>query len=184
MPTFCRPVEKSQDEGDKCCMKRIKENNDPSAMTHMGMKHYHEGDYEKAFKYSKKAAELGDASAHFALSCLYRKGQDVKKDAKKKIHHLEEAAMKGHPTARHNLGCIEFNNGNFERARNHFIIAANLGYHDSLQALRQMYADGYASKEEYASALRAYQAAVDATKSEERERAEKTIKSGEMRYAF
>jgi len=32
MPTFCRPVEKSQDEGDKCCMKRIKENNDPAAM--------------------------------------------------------------------------------------------------------------------------------------------------------
>ena len=86
--------------------------------------------------------------------------------------------------ARYNLGCEEWNNGRFERAKKHFIIAANLGYHNSLKQLRVLYANGYATKEDYASALRAYQAAVDATKSAERERAEKAVKSGEMRYAF
>jgi hypothetical protein len=65
-----------------------------------------------------------------------------------------------------------------------FIIAANLGDDGSLQALRQLYADGYATKEDYAGALRAYQTAVDATKSEEREKTEKAIKNGEISFAF
>ena len=85
---------------------------------------------------------------------------------------MEEAAIRGHPNARHNLGCIERNNGRFERARKHFIIAANLGFQDSLNQLRILYADGNASKEEYFDALRAYQEALDATKSVEREEAE------------
>ncbi len=64
------------------------------------------------------------------------------------------------------------NNGRFERAKKHFIIAANLGLHESLRKLRTLYADGHASKEDYADALRAYQAAVEAAKSPEREEAE------------
>jgi hypothetical protein len=38
--------------------------------------------------------------------------------------------------------------------------------------LKKLYSDGHASKEDYAGALRAYQAAVDATKSAEREKGE------------
>ena len=51
------------------------------------------------------------------------------------------------PEARHNLGCLAAMNGRYERARKHFIIAANLGYHDSLQNLMGLYADGHARKE-------------------------------------
>ena len=51
----------------------------------------------------------------------------------------------------------------------HFIIAANLGHDSSLKALRKGYADGVVSKEDYSGALRAYQAAVEATKSPQRE---------------
>ena len=91
---------------------------------------------------------------------------------KKHIYHLEEAAIGGHPEARHRLGCEESLNGNFERAKKHFIIAAKLGYHDSLEMIKCLYKQGNASKEDYASALRAYQAAVDATKSQQREEAE------------
>jgi len=46
------------------------------------------------------------------------------------------------------------------------------GYENSLKELRVLYANGHASKEDYANALRAYQAAVDATKSAQRERVE------------
>jgi hypothetical protein len=181
---FCRePVPKSQAEARKKMMKRVKKN-DPVAICQIGTRHYQEGDYGTALRYYTKAAKLGDAEAHYVLSIMYRQGVGVEKDAKKEIHHLEEAAMKGHPRARFNLGIVEKDNGRFERAKKHHIIAANLGLHESLQALRQLYADGYATKEDYAGALRAYQTAVDATKSEERERAEKAIKSGEMRYAF
>jgi hypothetical protein len=43
--------------------------------------------------------------------------------------------------------------------------------------LRKLYADGHASKDDYADALRAYQAAVNATKSAEREVAEAYYKA-------
>jgi TPR repeat protein len=85
---------------------------------------------------------------------------------------LEEAAIGGHPHARHNLGCEELDNGRYERSKKHFIIAANLGNQDSLNELREGYANGHASKEDYANALRAYQAAEEATKSAERKVAE------------
>ena len=90
------------------------------------------------------------------------------------LHHLEEAAaIAGHPKARHNLGCCEGENSRFERAVKHFIIAANLGYDDSIKALKECYAAGRVSKEDFAAALRAHQSAVDATKSAQREAAEK-----------
>ena len=158
--------------------------NCPAAITEMGSKYYHEGDYKTALKYLTKAAGLGNASAHYVLAGMYYKGERVVEDKDKEIYHSEEAAIGGHPNARHNLGCEEVDNGRYERARKHCIIAANLGSNDSLQELRKLYADGHASKEDYAAALRAYQAAVDATKSEERERAEKAIKKGEVSFAF
>ena len=47
-----------------------------------------------------------------------------------------------------------------------------------MKMLKGLHAKGNASKEEYADALRAYQAAVDATKSAEREKVERVWKEG------
>ncbi len=66
-----------------------------------------ERDYETTLKYLTKAAELGDAGAHYHLSLMYRDGEGVEKDQEKEIYHLEEAAIGGHPNARFNVGCIE-----------------------------------------------------------------------------
>ena len=101
----------------------------------------------------------------------------VEKGAEKEVYHSEEAAIGGHHLARHNLGCEDAGNYRFERARKHFIIAANLGFQDSLKVLRELYANGKASKEDYANALRAYQAAMEATKSEERDEVEAYYKA-------
>ncbi len=170
---FCRePLSKTQKESFKRATKRIK-NNDPVAMQQMGLKRRQEGDYKSALKYYTKAAQLGDAYSHYQLSVMYHEGEGVEKDMKKYIYHSEEAAIGGHPEARHNLGIVEWNNGRYERAVKHSIIAANLGYHDSLKVLRQLHADGYARKEDYANALRAYQATVAATKSSQRDEAER-----------
>ena len=103
---------------------------------------------------------------------MYHEGRGAGKDMKKFFYHAEHAAIGGHPSARHNLGYEEKRNGRFDRARKHWIIAANLGFHTSLLGVKELYADGHASKEEYFDALRAYQAAIDATKSPEREKAE------------
>jgi tetratricopeptide (TPR) repeat protein len=170
---FCRhPLPKTQKEMDKNKMKRVAAN-DPFAIRQMGKKHYIDGDYESAFKFYTKAAELGDVEARYNLSLMYRNGKGVEKDEKKEVYHLEEAAIAGHPLARHDLGIAEGKNGRFERAVKHWIIAAKLGYDDSIKALKECYAAGVVSKEEFAAALRAHQAAVDATKSPQREAAMK-----------
>ena len=111
--------------------------------------------------------------AHCELSHLYRDGHGVEKDEGKEIYHLEEAAIGGHPDARYNLGCEEWgNNNNAERAVKHWIIAANLGDDGSIKELMRMFKEGFVSKDDLAAALRAHQAAADATKSPQREAAE------------
>ncbi|KAK1746784.1 hypothetical protein QTG54_002128 [Skeletonema marinoi] len=117
----------------------------------------------------KRAAELGDVDAQYELACLYEFGKGVEKDRGKAIHHLEEAAIGGHPYARRTLGLIEWDNGNIQRALKHFIIAASLGDDVSIKFLMKAFRSGLVSKDDLASALRAHQAAVDATKSPQRE---------------
>eukprot|EP00985_Skeletonema_marinoi_P030779 scaffold33857_cov73-Skeletonema_marinoi.AAC.1 len=170
---FCRhPVPKLEEESKRNLMKRV-EVNDPVALHQMGFFYRNqEGDYENAFPYFTKAAGMGDIQSHYELSCWYREGTGVKKNKEKELHHSEEAAIGGHPHARHNLGCEELTNGRIDRAVKHYIIAANLGYEKSLVPLKKAYREELVSKEDLAAALRAHQAAVDATKSPKRDEAE------------
>mmetsp|Transcript_25391 Transcript_25391/g.37425 ORF Transcript_25391/g.37425 Transcript_25391/m.37425 type:complete len:307 (-) Transcript_25391:861-1781(-) len=169
---FCRhTVPKSKEEANKNNLKRI-EANDPVALRKIGMERYHEGNYENAFEYLAKAAELGDIQAQYYLGRMYQKGEGVDKDEKKEVYFLEKAAIAGHPDARYNLACYEVRNERFDRAVKHWIIAANLGYDKSMMSLMSAYSLGSVSKEDFESALRAHQAAVDATKSPQREVAE------------
>ena len=149
-------------------MKRV-EANDPVAIRQVGFMHYDKGDYDGAFKYWMKAADFGDAIAHYELSVMYLDEEGVEKDEKKEIYHLEEAAIAGHPSARYNLACCEEYSGRIDRAVKHYIIAANLGEDNSIQDLKECYKDGHVSKDDFAAALRGHYAAVEATKSPERE---------------
>ncbi len=169
---FCRePSPETDEEVNKNLMERVKAN-DPVGLFQMGSVSDNKGDCEKAFQYWTKAAELGYAIAHFNLSTLYQKGQGVEKNEKKEVYHLEEAAIGGHPGARHNLGCHEGNAGRHDRAMRHWVIAAKQGRDDALENVKYGFTKGLVSKEEYEAALRGHQAAVDATKSEQREKAE------------
>ena len=118
-------------------------------------------------------------AAHYDLSCMYRLGCGVKKDVKKEVYHLEQAAIGGHLEARHNLGLFELDNGRRERAIKHLIIAAKFGSIESVKTLRSMYQNGMISKNVFASALHAYQDALDATKSPQREAAEAALRQRE-----
>ena len=51
----------------------------------------------------------------------------------------------------------------------HWIIAAQQGYDASMKTLMDRFREGNVSKEDLAATLRAHKAAVDATKSPERE---------------
>jgi len=176
---FCRkPLPKTEEEAVVMLMKRV-EKNDPEAMTQMGGMRRDEGDYKSAFEYYTKASELGDAEAHYNLSVMYDLGLGVEKDEKKQVYHLEEAAIGGHVRARHNLGCHEGNNGRMERRVKHLTIAASMGYDKSIKLLWKYHARGLVKKEHLTATLRAHQAAVDATKSPQREEAERAKNEGE-----
>ena len=126
---------------------------------------------------------MGEVEAHYQLSCMYHEGNGVEKDREKENYHLEEAAIGGHPEARYYLGCYEWGyNNNAERAVKHYIIAATLGDNDSLKMLMMAFKEGLVSKDEFAAALRAQQAAEDATKSPQRKAAEEFFRDNNLRY--
>ena len=136
----------------------------------MGTVRCNEGDYKYAYEYRTRAAALGNVTAHFQLSTLYGEGHGVEKDEKKELHHTEQAAIRGHHLARHNLGSFEGDKGRLDRAVKHYIIAAKLGVDDSLEVAKSLYKDGLATKEDFTAALRGYQTAIEAAKSPQRER--------------
>jgi tetratricopeptide (TPR) repeat protein len=175
---YCRePLPKTQEEVVQNLMKRIKAN-DPVALLQIGRERYVEGDYDGSFQYWTKALASGNIEAHYCLSIMYNKGEGVEKDKKKEVYHLEEAAVGGHPSARYNLGCIEHKNGRMDRASKHFIISAKLGDNNALEEVKKYFLKGAVSKDDYEAALRGHQAAVDATKSAQRDEAEKARGEG------
>ena len=168
---FCRkPTPKSQESIESNLVKRV-EVNDPAAICAMGLRRIEDGDYKSAFEYLSKAAALGNMDAHVNLSLMYYGGYGVEKDERKRVYHLEEAAIGGHVDARLNLAGFEAENRMYDRAAKHFIIAANLGCGKALEGLKLMYSVGHVAKEDFAAALRAQKAAVDAMKSPQREAA-------------
>ena len=85
---------------------------------------------------------------------------------------MEEAAIGGHTVARHNLANIEMNDGRHERGVKHFIIAANLGDERSMKELWKCFSMGHVSIDDLTATLCRHHAAVNATKSPQREAAE------------
>ncbi len=97
----------------------------------------------------------------------------VERDEKVHLSSLDQAAIGGHLIARHNLGAWEEQKGSMERAANHFLIAANLGF-DLLptSAERFIYKGSCKQRGLCCSAIRAHQVEVGATESPQRDAAE------------
>ena len=173
---FCRtpaPTDRSQFLG---MLKRRVDAGDPVAIHHLGCKyswgHFGlEKDETKAIKLWEHAAELGVKKSHFQLGCQYDEGTGVEKDTAKAIGHWEAAAMCGDVWARFNLGNEEFRAGNYNLALQHWVIAAELGDHNALTNVKDLFMDGLATTADYAEALRGYQSAVEEMQSPQRKEA-------------
>ena len=126
-------------------------------------------DYEKAIELYLKAGKLGSARAYRNMARCHALGEGVDGDMRKSKHFAELAAMGGDVVSRHNLGAIEEQSGNTERAKKHLMIAAGAGWDDSLRAIRQGYLSGHATKYDFEKALRGHQKAQDEMKSDQRE---------------
>jgi TPR repeat protein len=94
---------------------------------------------------------------------------------KKAKFHCEAAAIAGHEIARYNIGIMEFESGNMERAIKHWTIAASAGYHIAMHALRQLFEKGLVSRESIDSTLDAYNTSCAELRSEARDAYTRTI---------
>ena len=173
---YCRtPPAESGDEEVERLRKRMEKGN-PSAYNNLAG-HYANGtrglpqDWAKANELYLKAGDLGSADAYFNLGNSYRVGRGVEVDEKKAKHYWELAATNGHIKARHNLGAIEGQAGNHERAYKHLLISASAGSKKSLDSVKGGFMRGLVTKEQYANTLREYQKSQDEMKSEARDKA-------------
>ena len=69
---------------------------------------YDRGDYAKAYKECKTAAEQGYAVAQFNLGLMYAKGQAVPKDNAEALNWLCKAAEQGYVEAQRLLGVMYY----------------------------------------------------------------------------
>ena len=106
-----------------------------------------------------------------SLGIAYMTGVGTQKDEKKARYYFELAAIGGDVQARHNLGFVEYEAGNVDRALRHYLIAVEDGFKKSLENTKVLFMEGYATKPDYAKALRLYQAYLDDIKSEQRDEA-------------
>jgi hypothetical protein len=173
---FCKtPNEISGDEEVKRLTKLMEKGN-ADAFGQLGL-YYHRGscglrqDMAKANELWLKAGQLGCAQAYHNLGYTYENGIGVEVDKKKAKHYYELAAMKGSIPARHNLGCLEGQAGNHQRAMKHCLIAARAGCNKSLNTVKGGFMDEDVTKAEYANALPEYQKSQDEMKSDARDNA-------------
>ncbi|EJK52683.1 hypothetical protein THAOC_28012 [Thalassiosira oceanica] len=170
---FCRAPSPDKSQILAMVRKRV-DAGDPVAIFFVGAK-YHVGEYglekdvTRAVELYERAAELGVKEAHRNLGVTYANGIEVEKDMAKAFRHFEEAAMSGHVPARYNLGCWEYKAGNFDLALQHWMISAKLGEEDSLNKVKTFFMAGLATKNDYASALRGHQSAIEEMSSPDRD---------------
>ena len=172
---FCRTPTPDSEECNERLQKRV-ELGDAWSTFSLGC-YYRRGDngfpqdYDKALELFVRAGELGHAVAYNNVGYAYKYGNGVEIDEKKANHYYELAAMRGNVDARYNLGVGEENAGNMKRALKHYMIAAGDGDDISLKEIQELYTNGHATKDDYARALRAYQAYLAEIKSTQRDAA-------------
>ena len=95
---------------------------------------------------------------------------------KKKAHHFYTlAAIMGNMRSRYNLGRLDLNEGNHQRATKHFLIAARAGHDKSLGLVKDGFMGGHITKDEYEDSLRAFHKQTCETKSDKRDAAARRI---------
>ena len=113
---------------------------------------------KKAFDYLQQAASLGNHDAYFELAILNRKEYKTSEF----FACLEKAAALGNIEARNELAFLAMEMKQFKVAMAHYKILAAIGYSkESTEKLTVGFKDGYVTKDELESAIRAYHASRD-----------------------
>ena len=179
---FCRTAPPKNDAQNLAMVQARVEKKDPEAIYCLGNQYNHGGlglrkDMRRAVALWTEAAELGSIETLYCLGDAYYFGDGVHEDKKKAVHFYEKAAMQGHVHSRFNLGLIEWKKGDQDRALRHYLISAKMGHKDSVEAIKNIFAKGLATKELYFQALKEYQEAVEEMKSHDRDEAKRILDS-------
>ena len=173
---FCRtPAPETDDEVIKRVKKRVKVD-DALSLYELGCC-YGRGlygslqDHAYALELWHRSAELDCALAYYAIANAYWCGESVERNERKANHYYQLAAIGGSVEARHNLGNAELRAGSVDRALKHYMIAVKGGHDASVKLIQHMHTKGHATKDDYAKALKAYQAYLEDIKSEDRDKA-------------
>jgi len=183
---FCRTPHPTSDEEIVERINKRAEMNDANAIYNLGC-FYSRGSYGfpqdcvKALELYHRAGELGYANAYNHIGNAYHNGRVVEIDKQKAKYYYELAAIEGDSMARNNLGICEACTDNMDRAIKHFMIAIQGCRTQSLNMIRKLYRDGYATKEEYMKALQSYQTYLSEIKSSQRDEAA-AFDSEQFRY--
>jgi TPR repeat protein len=167
---FCNlRISLTDKEGAEELMKRA-EANDPASICLLANDYYRgtgglQQDHAKAMELYARAAELGWGKAHCRLADNYYEGGDLKK-AK---FHYEAAAIIGNELARYNLGFMEAESRNMERAVKHWMIAASAGEYHAMYHLLLGVGKGIVSKDAIEITLAAYNNSCAEMRSEARD---------------
>ena len=155
-----------------------------------------EEDRPCGIRHWQQAALKGHAHSRHKLGYKYYDGDGVEADKPRGIHHWQQAAMKGHALSRNMLAFIEYingrleqyengnhqlavqhaveaTNGNYQLAVQHLMISAKMGFEKSLNAIKEMFKEGHATKAQYGEALLGYRDAAEEMKSPQREEAKR-----------
>jgi len=183
---FCRTPQPTSDEEVVERIRKRVEINDPAAIYNLGCfysrgSHGFPQDYTKALKLYHRAGELGYANAYNHIGNAYHNGRVVEIDKKKAKYYYQLAAIEGDSMARNNLGICEACIGNMDSAIKHFMIAIQGCRPQSLNMMRKLYRDGYATKDDYMKALQTYQTYLSEIKSSQRDEAA-AFDSEQFRY--
>ncbi|EJK70303.1 hypothetical protein THAOC_08347, partial [Thalassiosira oceanica] len=173
---FCRtPI--ARNDADRLTMVQTRvAKKDPVAINNLAQQYFHGGlglqkDARRAVKLWEEAAELGSIDALFELGNTYHEGEGVQQDEAMAVEFYMKAAMQGQTESRYNLGCFEGEKGSHDRAVRHWLMSAKMGHEDSVQNVKRAFKSGFATKEQYAEALRGYQDAMEEMKSHDRDEA-------------
>ena len=148
---FCRASELRSDEETVRLMRERVQLNDAENIYCLGCD-YSTGsiglpkDLKKAHELYVRAADLGSPRACTNASFGILIGEVVEIDEEKHIYYLEKGAKLGQVKARHFLGCLAVEKGEWDLALRHWKISSSAGYQPSLEELKKSYKRGYVSQ--------------------------------------
>ncbi|MGA6138189.1 tetratricopeptide repeat protein [Acinetobacter dispersus] len=116
---------------------------------------------QEAYNILKKLAEQGNAKSQNSLGNGYQHGFWGEIDLKQAKYWYQKAAGQNYAGGIHNLGMMEFLQGNYKQALPYFEKGASLKSSESMTLLGTYYSEGIIFEQDYKKALEYFSKAID-----------------------